>query len=234
MRTLKVLIIQNDPLETLGAYERYLKDHQVNHQVFHAYEVTTITQFPVIEDFDIFVVGPSPISANRVKRHSFLQSEWLYLARLVKREVPCLGVCFGAQLLMKRVGSTVTPAPIKEIGSYTVHLTQDGFSDALFAGFPSSFPVFQWHSDQFTVPPGGKHTILGDPCLIQAASWKRIHGILFHLELNYEEVKRWTNIYADELQAVGRTRTQILMEYRENEKMMTRLAYQLMKNLLQH
>jgi GMP synthase-like glutamine amidotransferase len=234
MRTPKVLIIQNDPMETLGAYDQYLKDYHISHQVFHAYKATHITQFPKIEDFDIFIVGPTPISANHVNRHPFLRSEWQYLAHLVKHQIPCLGVCCGAQLLMKLVGAEVTSAPVKEIGNYIVHLTQDGISDPLFKEFPPSFPVFQWHSDQFTVPPRGKHLISGDPCLIQAVSWKQIHGILFHLELNLNDVTRWTELYADELKAVGKPRTQILSECRETEEEMISLARQLMGNLLQH
>ena len=232
MKTLKVLIIQNDPMETLGAYEQYLIDHQVNHHVFNAYEATKITQFPVIEDYDVFIVGPTPISATCVNQYSFLRSERQYLANLIEHEAPCLGICCGAQLLMKLVGADVMPATEKEIGSYIVHLTKDGLSDSLFAGFPSSFPVFQWHNDQFTVPPKGKHLVTGDPCHIQAASWKQIHGILFHLELNHKDVKHWVDIYSDELKAIGKTRTQILKECRENEKEMTRLAHQLMTNLL--
>jgi GMP synthase-like glutamine amidotransferase len=228
-----VLIIQNDPMETLGAYEQYFIDHQVNHHVFYVYEATTITQFPVVEDFDVFIVGSTPISANHVKQHPFLRCEWQYLASLIEHEAPCLGICCGAQLLMKLVGADVVPAPEKEIGSYIVHLTKDGLSDSLFAGFPLSFPVFQWHNAQFTVPPKGKHLITGNPCLIQAASWKQIQGILFHLEVNHKDVQHWINIYSGDLEAVGKTRSQILSECRKNEKEMTRLAHQLMANLLQ-
>jgi GMP synthase (glutamine-hydrolysing) len=234
MRTPKVLIIQNDPVETLGAYDQYLKDNHIPHQVFQAYKATSMTQFPEIKDFNIFIIGPTPISANHISRHLFLQSEWQYLEHLVKRRVPCLGVCCGAQLLMKLVGAKVTSAPVKEIGSYIAHLTPDGLSDSLFKGFPPSFPVFQWHSDQFTIPPGGKHLIRGDPCPIQAVSWEQIHGILFHLELNRGDVQRWTEIYADELNAVGKSHTQILSEYRVNEEEMMGLAHKLMDNLLQH
>jgi len=229
----QVLIIQNDPLETLGAYDQYLRDHHISHQVFYAYKASSITQFPKSEDFDIFIIGPTPISANHINRHLFLQSEWQYLARLVKRQAPCLGVCCGAQLLMKLVGAEVTSAPVKEVGSYSVHLTQEGVSDPLFKGFPLSFPVFQWHNDQFTIPPGGKHLVRGDPCRIQAVSWKGIHGILFHLELTLQEVNHWTEIYTDELKAVGKSRFQILKEFRANEEEMIDLAQKLMDNLLQ-
>lgn len=234
MRRPKVLIVQNDPMETLGAYDQYLKDYRITHQVFHAYKATSITQFPKIGDFNKFIIGPTPISANHISRHPFLRIEWEYLKHLVNQRVSCLGVCCGAQLLMKLVGAEVTSAPVKEIGSYIVHLTLDGLSDYLFKGFPPSFPVFQWHSDQFTIPPEGKHLIRGDPCFIQAVSWKQIHGILFHLELNLQEAERWTEIYAEELKAVGKSRTQILSEYRVNEEKMMGLAYKLMDNLLQH
>jgi GMP synthase (glutamine-hydrolysing) len=233
MQTPKVLIIQNDPIETLGAYDQYLIDHHISYQVFHAYKASNITQFPKIGDFELFIIGPTPISVNHINRHLFLQSEWQYLTHLVKRQVLCLGVCCGAQLLMKLVGAEVTSASVKEIGSYIVHLTQEGISDPLFKGFPPSFPVFQWHSDQFSIPPGGKHLIRGDPCRIQAVSWKQIHGILFHLELNLQEVNRWTEIYADELKAVGKSRSQILSEFSANSEEMMDLAQKLMDNLLQ-
>ena len=233
MQTPEVLIIQNDPMETLGAYDQYLNDHHISYQVFHAYKASSITQFPKIENFDIFIIGPTPISANHINRHLFLQNEWQYLTNLAKRQIPCLGICCGAQLLMKLVGAEVTSAPVKEIGSYIVHLTQEGVSDPLFKEFPQSFPVFQWHSDQFSIPPGGKHLISGDPCHIQAVSWKQIHGILFHLELNLQEVNRWTELYANELKAVGKSRSQILREFRANEEEMIDLAQKLMDNLLQ-
>jgi hypothetical protein len=45
-------------------------------------------------------------------------------------------------------------------------------------------------------------------------------------------VKHWVDVYSGELKAIGKTRAQILSECRENEKEMTRLAHQLMANLL--
>jgi GMP synthase (glutamine-hydrolysing) len=185
-----------------------------------------------VDYFDAFIIGPTPISANEVAEHPYLRGEWDYLGEIIESGKPCLGVCCGGQMLARKLGAEVKRSPEKEVGGYDVRLTQDGRIDPLFAGFPEEFPVFHWHSDMFEVPPGGRLLVEGAPCPIQAFGLGNVRGIIFHLEIDRREAGRWADAYPAELEAVGKTREQVLDECRERQPEMGRLARRLMENLL--
>ncbi|MFQ6075307.1 MAG: type 1 glutamine amidotransferase [Candidatus Bathyarchaeia archaeon] len=216
----------------MGLYEQYLNDKAVEHHVFHAYKIKPHESLPSVKDYDALIIGPTPISANNVDKHGFLVKEWEYIAEIIESGKPCLGVCCGAQLLAKYLGAEVRRSPEREVGGYEVRLTEHGKADPLFAGFPSEFPVFHWHSDMFELPPGGKLLVEGDPCPIQAFGWKSVRGVIFHLEIDRCEVEIWADAYPAELDLVGKRREQVIDECREREPEMRRLAYRLMDNFL--
>ena len=229
---MRVLVIQNDRTEDLGLYEEYLEEKQIKHRILHAYRFGPDESFPSTEDFDAFIVGATPISANDTDRHPFLVREWEYLGEVIESGKPCLGVCCGGQMLARRLSARVVRSPEKEVGSYYVRLTEDASRDPLFAGFPHEFPVFQWHSDMFEVPFGGRLLAEGDPCPIQAFGWGNVRGVIFHLEIDSSEAGRWADAYPAELDAVGKTRQQVLEECGEREPEMGRLARRLMENFI--
>jgi len=229
---MRALIVQNDETETLGLYERHLSENGVEHEVFHAYDIGSDDSFPSTRDYDAFIIGPTPISANSIDQHGFLRKEWGFLGEAIESGKPCLGVCCGGQMLARRLGAKVKRSPEKEVGGYEVKLTEKGKADPLFAGFPLEFPVFHWHSDMFDVPLGGDLLVEGAPCPIQAFGWKNVKGIIFHLEIDGSEAGRWADAYPTELDAVGKTREQVVRECREREPEMERRAHRLMNNFL--
>lgn len=229
----RVLIIQNDPPETLGLYETYLRKRAAV-TLIKAYELPEIDPFPPVNDYDAFVIGPTPISANDALEHNFLRKEWSYLKEIADSGKPCLGVCCGGQMLSIVLGGKVVKSPSKEVGGYNVSLTENGLNDQLFHGFPHKFPVFHWHSDMFTVPPGGKLLATGTPCPIQAYRKGNVLGVIFHLEITSEDAKRWANAYPNEPAAIGKTVEQVLKECEATEKDMTKLASLLVDNFLKH
>jgi GMP synthase-like glutamine amidotransferase len=228
----KVLIIQNDPPETLGLYEKYLGENS-ELTVLHAYDMRTKDVFPPLQQYTHFIIGPTPISANDALNHDFLRKEWSYLEAIVESKKPCLGVCCGAQILSKIQGGNVKESPSKEIGCYTTTLTPEGLNDPLFKGFPEKFPVFHWHSDMFTLPSNGELLATGDPCPIQGYRKDNVWGVIFHLEITVEDAERWAFAYPNEPKAIGKTRKQVLEECRLYENKMRVLAEKLMKNFLQ-
>ena len=227
----RVLIIQNDPPETLGLYEKYLRKNS-DLTLIHAYEMNSEDSFPSIDEFTHFIIGPTPISANNAEKHFFLRKELDYLREIIDSGKPCLGVCCGGQMLARLLGGMVLKSPSKEIGSYTLSLTKEGGADALFHGFPAKFPVFQWHSEMFTVPHGGQLLVIGKPCNIQVFNKDNVWGVIFHLEITYQDAERWANAYPDEPAYIGKSRDQVLNECRDNEAEMRRLAELLMDNFL--
>ncbi len=227
----RVLIIQNDATENLGLYERFLRE-RVGVDVVHAYSMRAGETFPGTEEYSAFIVGPTPISANDVQKHPFLAREWEYLSRVVGSGKPVLGVCCGGQILARLLGADVVRSPRKEVGGYTVTLTDAGASDPLFRGFSPAVPVFHWHSDMFKVPPGGQLLARGDPCPIQAYAWRNVRGVIFHLEIDHREADRWASAYPVELEAVGKTKAQVIEECRVREPEMRLLAERLVDNFL--
>ncbi len=227
----RVLIIQNDATENLGLYEELIKK-RTEIEVFRAYSMEFRDSFPETEGYSAFIIGPTPISANNVNHHLFLTREWEFLSRVVGSGKPTLGVCCGGQILARLLGSEVVKSPQREVGGYTVHLTEEGLADPLFHGFPVKIPVFHWHSEMFKVPPGGRLLARGDLCPVQAYAWRNVRGIIFHLEIDHREAERWTTAYPAELEAVRKTREQVLEECRVRAPEMKRLARRLVDNFL--
>jgi GMP synthase-like glutamine amidotransferase len=229
---MRVLIVQNDKTESLGLYEVYLREKRVKYTIFHAYILENEENFPNIIEYDAFIIGPTPISANSVELHDFLRKEWRFLGKVIDSGKPCLGVCCGGQLLARRLGAEVRKSPEREVGSYDVRLTEAGKINPLFSGFPQVFPVFHWHSDMFDVPNGGKLLVEGDSCPIQSFGYGNVWGILFHLEIDSSEAERWLDAYPGEVEILGKTREQIINECKDKELEMKNLASLLMENFL--
>jgi GMP synthase-like glutamine amidotransferase len=229
---MRVLIVQNDETESLGLYEVYLRKKRVKYTIFHAYILENEENFPNVIEYDAFIIGPTPISANSVELHDFLRKEWRFLGKVIDSGKPCLGVCCGGQMLARRLGAEVRKSPEREVGSYNVRLTEAGKINPLFSGFPQVFPVFQWHNDMFDVPNGGELLVKGNSCPIQSFGHGNVWGILFHLEIDSSEAERWVDAYPGEVEAVGKTREQIINECKDKELEMKNLAYLLMENFL--
>ena len=128
----RVLIIQNDITENLGLYQSFLFANGREVYVLKAYESMEVS-YPAFDTFTHFIVGPTPISANDVQRHPFLIKEWDYLSRIVSSNKPTLGVCCGGQMLARLLGADVVKSPRKEVGGYTISLTDAGMADPIFS-----------------------------------------------------------------------------------------------------
>ena len=229
----RILIIQNDFTESLGIYQEHLKKRNAVLHVLHAYKMLENDQFPSLHSYDAFIVGPTPISANDVMKYDYLAKEWDYLTRVIQSGKPCLGICCGGQILARILGAKVVRSPEKEVGGYTVELTDDGAMDYLFQGFPLKFPVFHWHTDMFQIPDGGKKLAVGEVCPIQSFGVGNVRGVIFHLEITCDEATRWAEAYPEELIAVRKTREAVIKECRSNEPEMRRLSEKLMINFIQ-
>ena len=101
-------------------------------------------------------------------------------------KVPVLGICYGMQLLSKRLGGVVAPGSTREYGPARLVPRAD---DSIFAGLPADSQIWMSHSDTVTqLPPGAKVTATnqdGVPVALQfAPNW---HGIQFHPEVSHSQ-----------------------------------------------
>ncbi|RYD34052.1 MAG: glutamine-hydrolyzing GMP synthase, partial [Verrucomicrobiaceae bacterium] len=103
---------------------------------------------------------------------------------LLAMDVPVLGVCYGMQLLSKKLGGSVAPGNTREYGP--AQLVPCALN-SLFAGLSSSAQIWMSHSDTVkTLPPDavvlGKNQH-GVPVALQFGP--KLFGIQFHPEVSH-------------------------------------------------
>jgi GMP synthase (glutamine-hydrolysing) len=226
---MNVLLIQNCSTEGFGLYESVLRRIASKVDVTHPYRNDP---FPNLQGLDAIIIGGTPISVYYLEEYSFLQREFDFLKAVLTMNIPCLGICFGAQLLSLALGGKVTRNPQKEIGISEVELTPAGRINPSLKGFPLRFTVFQWHQDTFSVPPNAELLVTGQTCRNQIFRAGNAIGVQFHLEIGSKEADSWCSVYAEELKSFGKRREDISAEFKTVEKQMTMLAEKLMLNFM--
>lgn len=104
--------------------------------------------FPPDSEIDFLIVLGGPMSAN--DSEPWIADERALIARLMMREIPVLGICFGAQQIAKLHGADIVPTP-KEVGWGEIDFT------AMFdANLSGKYTVLHWHSEGFTLPQGAR------------------------------------------------------------------------------
>jgi GMP synthase-like glutamine amidotransferase len=93
---MNVLLIQNCSTEGFGLYETYLKQRNLNMETLHPYQGNP---FPNAKDIDVVIIGGTPVSTLSLAHHPYQQKELAFLEVVIVNNIPCLGICFGAQLL---------------------------------------------------------------------------------------------------------------------------------------
>lgn len=224
---MNILLIQNCSIEGFGLYETTLRRTASKVEVIHPYRGDP---FPNVRELDAVVVGGTPVSAYHLERHAFLQKEFDFLKAVLAKDIPCLGICFGAQLLSLALGGTVSRNPQIEIGVYEVELTDAGKTNRSLRGFPARFPVFQWHGDTFSIPPNAQLLAVGHTCRNQMFRAGNAIGVQFHLEIGSKEANSWCSAYAEELQSFGKQKEEIVAEVEAVEKQMAMLAERMILN----
>jgi GMP synthase (glutamine-hydrolysing) len=147
---------------------------------------------PTLDGYDGLIVLGGPMSANDTGRHPHLRTELKLIEDAMRREIPVLGICLGAQLVAKTLGAPVYPNREKEIGWYDVTPTPDAGEDRLFAAFDQKEKLFQWHGDTFDIPHSAVHLAASDLCANQAFRYTtNVYGFQFHLEVDEPMIHRW-------------------------------------------
>lgn len=113
-----------------------------------------------------------------------------------------LGICLGAQLVARGHGATnILDRPI-EFGWHEVRPTEEGRADPLVSALGPGGPIFHWHVDTFTLPPGATHLAASDRTAIQAFRIGRaVYGIQFHFEADRKLVEMWNSYFAEAIAA---------------------------------
>jgi GMP synthase (glutamine-hydrolysing) len=135
-------------------------------------------------------LADQPLPAHdEVERFPGLAAEREWLAEAVRRQLPVLGICLGAQLLARALGAEVRPGERKEIGFAPVEVHDP--TDPILGGLAPSTDVLHWHGDVFDLPDGA--TALASSALTEHQAFRagNAWGVLFHPEADLALVEAW-------------------------------------------
>jgi GMP synthase (glutamine-hydrolysing) len=155
-----------------------------------------------LAEHDGVVVFGGPMGANDTLDWVRAEIEWLETP--LAEDKPLLGLCLGAQMLARALGSRVFGYDDKrsEIGYYPIEPTPAGDRLCL-APFPRT--VYQWHSDGFDLPKSAELLAVGGANFPNQAYRYGRHavGLQFHPEVTYHMMCRWTHRGAERLTRPG-------------------------------
>ncbi|MGA1801948.1 glutamine amidotransferase [Rhizobium sp. HT1-10] len=134
------------------------------------------------------VVFGGPMSAN--DPDPFVRSEIGWLNVPLKENRPFLGICLGAQMLVRHLGGNVQARADEkaEIGWYPLHPTDSG--RRLLSAWPQM--VYHFHREGFDLPHGAELLATGETYPNQAFRYgDNAWGLQFHAELTRAMMHRW-------------------------------------------
>jgi len=151
---------------------------------------------------DLLVVLGGPIGAYEEDHYPCVTDELRLIERRLEAQRPLLGVCLGAQLMARALGSRVYPGRAKEIGWGPLRLTDAGERSCLADLAGCGYQVLHWHGDTFDLPPHARRLASSEITGNQAfALGDRALGLQFHLEMDATEIERWLIGHAHEIAA---------------------------------
>jgi GMP synthase (glutamine-hydrolysing) len=189
----RILVCQHVPYEILGTLNPLLKSagFRIRYVNFSRHPDAE----PRLEGYNGLVVLGGPMSVNHVERHPHLGTEMRLIEQALQKDLPVLGICLGAQLIAKTLGSRVYPNDEKEIGWYDVSPTEMARSDPVAAHFREREKLFQWHGDTFDIPEGAVHLASSPLCANQAFRYgSNVYALQFHLEVDEPMIERWLTV----------------------------------------
>lgn len=196
MSVLNIQIFQHVPFEGPAAVEPYIKKR--GHQV----EVKKLFDGDKAEPLsaDALIVMGGPMGARDEDKFAWLVEEKQALEVALKRDIPILGICLGAQLLADVLGAEVKPMGYREIGWFPVQASSDFLEHPLGRSFPRNFTPLHWHGDSFAIPQEAIALGSSEACANQGFVYGgRQVGLQFHLEFDQSSVRRLARNAADEL-----------------------------------
>lgn len=193
---MRIAIVENTHVTHHGQIGVALHEAGARIDLFKPFAGQPLPEAP--EGYDGLVVFGGEQSALDDATHPYLPALAALMAAFSHADKAVLGVCLGSQVLARGFGATNYLGTAPEFGWQEVRLTEAGRADPLLAALPQAFPIFQWHSDTFTLPEGAVHLAASDTAGVQAFRLGRAtYGTQFHFEAHRNVVADWARTFPE-------------------------------------
>jgi len=153
-----------------------------------------------MDDHEGAVIFGGPASAND-DHLDFIRAEIDWIEIALASGKPYLGICLGAQMMVRTLGGRVDLHPEKqvEIGYHPIKPSKAGCDI-----FEKPMCVYQWHKEGFNIPDGAELLACGDRFDNQAFRYgENAYGLQFHPEVTTAIMNRWLTNAAHMLEFPG-------------------------------
>jgi GMP synthase (glutamine-hydrolysing) len=119
------------------------------------------------------------------------------IGRVVERDFPFLGCCYGVGTLGSVIGATIDRTHSEPVGGVTVCLTSAGRADPLFTDVPEVFDAYGGHKEAATaLPAGAVNLAFSVDCPVQAFRvGDNVYATQFHPELDLDGICTRIDVY---------------------------------------
>jgi len=219
----KLLVLQHVAHELLGTLNPLLK--RAGFRIRYVNFARHPDAQPSLDGYDGLVILGGPMSVNDAGRLPHLTTELKLIEDAMRRDMPVLGICLGAQLIAKTLGALVYCNPEKEIGWYDVSPTDEAGSDPLLGELQKTEKIFQWHGETFDIPKSTRHLAFSSICANQAFRYgAKVYGFQFHMEVDEPMIHRWLEVEDNRIEVSNlHGSDHIEFIYRETPRHITRL-----------
>ncbi len=195
---MSVLICKNIESEGPGTIEDFLKAEKIPYMIV---ELSKGEDIPPTSGFDTLLLMGGPMSVNEDDIYPYIKKEEEIVREFIYSDKSILGICLGAQIIAKALGSKVYKGGQKEIGWHDIELSDGGISDALMRRLAihpyvgdlwRKFKVFHWHGETFDIPEGAVTLARSELFPNQAFRYGgRAYAFQFHIEVTREMIYNW-------------------------------------------
>jgi GMP synthase (glutamine-hydrolysing) len=198
---MRVAIVENTRVTHHGQVGVALHERAA---LIDVYRPWTGQPLPAEPDADALVVFGGEQAATDDHTHPYLPVLAGLMQAYTKADKPVLGICLGSQLLARAYGAENHLGTAPEFGWTDVTLTEQGRQDPVLSTLPDQFPIFQWHSDTFTLPDGALHLAQSATARHQAFRIGRAtYGTQFHFEASRAVVAEWLRRFPEAVEAMS-------------------------------
>lgn len=201
---MRINVLQHTPDEGPGTIADWSKRNDHEMTVYHPAHFSGV--LPKEEQTDFLVVLGSPQSPN--DSDDYIKNERSLIADVLAAGKPVLGICYGAQQIVKVLGYPISKAAHKEVGWAPVRRQSNRIP-----GLPDQMTVLHWHEDQFVIPKEAELLFSSDLVANQGFVMGNVVGLQFHFEPDADAVREMVandGQYADEGNDLHQTANDLL------------------------
>jgi GMP synthase-like glutamine amidotransferase len=206
-----VALLQHDRTQRPGILQAFLSQQAIPSVTFTPDDGGYVPR--LAKDFSGIVLLGSQHSVNDAL--PWIDTEIALVRDAMAADVPVLGHCFGAQLMAKALGATVSRNAWANIGWSRLRVTPG--ARTLFDA--SEVVAFNWHYETFGIPAGAQRTLFGAHCLNKGFATGKHMAFQCHFEVTEDIIREWCSHADAELKQVSgpavQTRHQILAGMRD-------------------